>query len=73
MSLEDKVEILKRLHAGEGPTSISRDYGVNESCIRNVRKKEENVYKELNSISNGSAKKGKLSYNARLFRCKLNY
>lgn len=43
LSMEFKLEIIKRLERGEGPSAVGRVYGINESTVRTIRANKEAI------------------------------
>uniref|UniRef100_UPI00358E5DC8 mitogen-activated protein kinase kinase kinase kinase 4-like n=1 Tax=Myxine glutinosa TaxID=7769 RepID=UPI00358E5DC8 len=53
MCLNQKVELLDRLSRGESAASVGRHYGVNESTIRYIRKKEKTIREKASASADG--------------------
>lgn len=56
-SLEQKMEILKRLQNGEGSTSVARSFNMNESTVRTIKKNEATIRKSINTGTSLNAAK----------------
>lgn len=56
ISLERKVAILDKLKSGQGSTSVAKEYGLNESTVRNIKRMEVSIRKSVSSASNVRAK-----------------
>lgn len=54
ISLDKKIQILDRFKNGDGSTAIARQFGLNESTIRTIKKNEEKIRA---SVSTGSSRR----------------
>nr|XP_031830839.1 tigger transposable element-derived protein 1-like isoform X2 [Nomia melanderi] len=51
ISLDMKMKILNQLEEGEKPSAIAKAYGINESTVRTVKKRKENI---KSSVASGT-------------------
>lgn len=65
LSLGQKADILDRLTAGEGSTSVAKDYNLNESTVRSVKKNEAKIRA---SLAAGVSKHLKHSFHSQTLR-----
>lgn len=65
LSLGQKADILDRLRAGEGSTSVAKAYNLNESTVRSVKKNEGKIRA---SLAAGVSKHLKLSFHSQTLR-----
>lgn len=59
MTVDDRVNILQRLEAGELAVNLAKEYHVSQSAISGIKKRQENIFKVKNILENceGNTKK----------------
>ncbi|XP_064092986.1 tigger transposable element-derived protein 1-like isoform X2 [Macrobrachium nipponense] len=57
MTLQEKVELLEMLKDGKSCAAVGRHYGINESTVRHIKKKEVGIRKAVSISFRDSAKK----------------
>ncbi|XP_062536828.1 tigger transposable element-derived protein 1-like [Armigeres subalbatus] len=65
-SLAEKMKILDRMAKGQSATKIARDYNVNESTIRHMRKQEATIRLAANSMTSKVASGSKRNRNLQM-------
>ncbi|KAG8236731.1 hypothetical protein J437_LFUL014227 [Ladona fulva] len=61
ITLGQKIQILDKLKAGQKSSSLGREYGVNESTIRTIRKNEGKIRAEVRAGTSGGERVKRMS------------